>query len=59
MAITEQQVQDALKSLIDPNTHKDYVAGKSVKSVKVDGNNVVVDVLLGYPAKSQLEPIKK
>jgi len=28
MAITEQQVQAALKELIDPNTGKDYVTGK-------------------------------
>src|SRR4029079_17424022 len=58
MAVTEQQVQDALKGLIDPNTHKDYVSGKSVRNVKVDGDRVSVDILLGYPAKSQVEPIK-
>jgi ATP-binding protein involved in chromosome partitioning len=59
MAITEQQVQDALRQLIDPNTKKDYVTTKSVRSVKVDGDNVMVEVMLGYPAKSQLEPIRK
>ncbi|MEK6593970.1 MAG: iron-sulfur cluster carrier protein ApbC [Pseudomonadota bacterium] len=59
MAITEQQVQDALRQLIDPNTKTDYVTAKSVRSVKIDGDNVVVEVLLGYPAKSQLEPIRK
>src|SRR5689334_24106420 len=58
MAVTEQQVQDALKGLIDPNTRKDYVSGKSVRNVKVDGDRVAVDILLGYPAKSQIEPIK-
>jgi ATP-binding protein involved in chromosome partitioning len=58
MPITEQQVQDALKGLIDPNTRKDYVSSKSVRSVKVDGDKVSVDILLGYPAKSQLEPVK-
>jgi ATP-binding protein involved in chromosome partitioning len=59
MAITEQQVRDALAQLVDPNTRKDYVSGKSVKSIKVEGNNVAVDILLGYPAKSQLEPIRR
>jgi ATP-binding protein involved in chromosome partitioning len=59
MAVTEQQVQDALKSLIDPNTRKDFVTTKSARSVKVDGNKVAVDILLGYPAKSQLEPIRQ
>jgi ATP-binding protein involved in chromosome partitioning len=58
MAVIEQQVQDALKNLIDPNTRKDYVSGKSVRNVRVDGGQVSVDILLGYPAKSQLEPIK-
>ena len=59
MAITEQDVQSALKQLVDPNTKTDYITGKSAKNIKVDGNNVSVDVLLGYPAKSQVEPIRK
>jgi len=59
MAITEQDVQSALKQLVDPNTKTDYVTSKSAKNIKIDGNNVSVDVLLGYPAKSQLEPIRK
>jgi ATP-binding protein involved in chromosome partitioning len=59
MAVTEQQVQEALGKEIDPNTKKDFVSGKSVRSVKVDGGKVAVDVLLGYPAKSQLEPIRQ
>ena len=58
MAITEQQVKDALQALIDPNTKKDYVTGKSVRNIKIDGNNVSLDVLLGYPAKSQLTVIR-
>ena len=58
MAVTEQQVQDALRTLVDPNTRKDYVSGKSVRSVKVDGDKVAVEILLGYPAKSQIEPVK-
>jgi len=59
MAVTEQQVQDTLRSLIDPNTKKDFVSTKSVRSVKVEGDKVAVDVLLGYPAKSQLDPIRQ
>ena len=59
MTVTEQQVQDALKNLVDPNTKKDFVASKSVRGIKVDGDKVAVDVLLGYPAKSQVEPIRE
>ena len=59
MAVTEQQVQEALKKLIDPNTRKDYVTTKSVRSIKVDGDKLAVEILLGYPGKSQLEPIRQ
>jgi ATP-binding protein involved in chromosome partitioning len=59
MAITEQVVKDALSQLTDPNTRTDYITSKAVRSVKIDGDNVAVEVLLGYPAKSQLEPIRK
>jgi ATP-binding protein involved in chromosome partitioning len=59
MAITVDQVQEALKELTDPNTHKDYVATKSARNIKVDGDKVSLEILLGYPAKSQLEPIQQ
>ena len=59
MALSELMVQTALKDLIDPNTKKDFVTSKSTKGIKVEGNNVSVDILLGYPAKSQLQYIKK
>ncbi|MEI7679782.1 MAG: iron-sulfur cluster carrier protein ApbC [Betaproteobacteria bacterium] len=58
MTITEQQVKDALLELIDPNTGKDYITGKEARNIKVDGNNVTLDVLLGYPAKTQIEPMR-
>ena len=59
MAATEQQVQDALRQLVDPNTRKDYVSSKSARNIKLAGDNVTLDVLLGYPAKSQIEPIRR
>lgn len=52
MSMNEADVQSALKNLIDPNTKKDFVSGKSVKNIKVSGNDVTLDILLGYPAKS-------
>src|SRR5512135_3511498 len=58
MSFTEADVQGALKQLIDPNTKKDFVAGKSVKNIKVSGNDVSLDILLGYPAKSVWDEIR-
>jgi ATP-binding protein involved in chromosome partitioning len=47
-----------LSSVIDPNTGKDFVATKSAKNIKIDGSNVSLDIELGYPAKSQIEPLR-
>jgi len=59
MAVSEQQVQDALKDLIDPHTKKDFMSSKSAKNIKVDGGKVSLDVVLGYPAKSVMDDVKK
>jgi len=58
MSFSEADVQSALKSLIDPNTRKDFVSGKSLKNVKISGNDVSLDILLGYPAKSVWDEIR-
>ncbi len=58
MSFSEVDVQNALKNLIDPNTKKDFVSGKSVKNIKVNGNDVSLDILLGYPAKSVWDEIR-
>lgn len=52
MSFIEADVQSALKQLIDPNTKKDFVAGKSVKNIKLNGSDVSLDIQLGYPANS-------
>ena len=52
MSFSEADVQGALKNLIDPNTRKDFVSGKSVKNIKINGNDVSLDIMLGYPAQS-------
>ncbi len=59
MAVSELQVQTALKELVDPNTHKDYVSTKSARNIKIEGEAVSVDILLSYPAQSQLATIKQ
>jgi len=59
MAITEADIQSRLRALTDPNTGKDFVSGKAVKKVRVDGADVTVDIQLGYPAKSQHESLRK
>ena len=58
MAITEIDIQNALKALIDPNTGKDFVTSKSAKNIQISGADISVDIALGYPAKSVMANIK-
>ena len=59
MSFSEQQVQDALRALIDPNTQKDFISSKSARNIKVDAGQVTLDVVLPYPAKMVMGDIKK
>ncbi|HEX2651008.1 MAG TPA: iron-sulfur cluster carrier protein ApbC [Burkholderiales bacterium] len=59
MAVTEQDVQQCLRQVIDPNLERDFVSAKSAKNIRVDGGNVSVDIQLGYPARSQHESLKR
>ncbi len=58
MAVSMDAVQAALKTLIDPNTQKDYVSARAVKNLRLEGDVVVVDIELGYPAKTQFAKIR-
>jgi len=59
MAITEQAVLDALKSVVDPNTGRDFVSSKSIKNLSISDADVAFDIELGYPAKSQIAGFRK
>ena len=59
MALSETAVTDALKSVVDPNTGRDFVSTKLLKSLKVEGGDVAFDIELGYPAKSQIPGLRK
>ena len=55
--VTQQQVEAALKEVIDPNLEQDLVSAKCVKNIKIDGGKVSVDVVLGYPAKGYVQEL--
>ena len=58
MAVTESALLDALKAVTDPNTGRDFVSGRQVKNLHIEGSSVSFDVELGYPGKSQFEPVR-
>jgi ATP-binding protein involved in chromosome partitioning len=58
-AVTETQLLDALKSVTDPNTAKDFVGTRQLKNLRIEGGDVAFDVELGYPGKSQMPALRK
>jgi ATP-binding protein involved in chromosome partitioning len=58
MSLSELQVQTALKAIVDPNTGKDFIATKSARNIRIDGNNVALDIVLGYPAQTVFDQIQ-
>ena len=59
MSLTDTAVNEALKSVVDPNTGRDFVSTRQLKNLKVDGGEVSFDVELGYPAKSQIPGLRR
>jgi ATP-binding protein involved in chromosome partitioning len=58
-AVAESVLLDALKTVADPNTGRDFVSARQLKNLKIDGGDVSFDVELGYPAKSQLPALRR
>ncbi|SFW16554.1 iron-sulfur cluster carrier protein ApbC [Nitrosovibrio sp. Nv17] len=59
MAITEQQVQSVLVEIVDPYTGRDYVSGNEVRNLRIDGEDISLDIVLGYPAKGVIEDVRR
>ena len=52
MAVTEQDINTALQTVVDPLTGQDFVAAKAIKNMQIQAGAVSFDLVLGYPAKS-------
>lgn len=48
--VSRLQVELALKDFVDPYLQQDLVTAKAIRNIAVDGGQVTVDVVLGYPA---------
>ena len=59
MSLSEAAVQGALQQLVDPNTGKDFVATRSARNIRMSGDAVSLDIELGYPGRSQFDPIRR
>ena len=55
--VTEAIVETKLKEYIDPFLEKDLVSSKMLRKITIEGDQVLVDVVLGFPAKSYQEEL--
>ncbi len=60
MALLEKSdIENCLKTLIDPNNGVDLITAKTVKEIILEASRVYVRIELGYPAKSTLDWLKE
>jgi ATP-binding protein involved in chromosome partitioning len=58
MPVSETALLDALRTVVDPQTQQDFVSGKQLRNLRIEGDQVSFDVELGYPAKSQIPALR-
>jgi ATP-binding protein involved in chromosome partitioning len=58
MAISKEQVINALKSVLDPDLHKDVVSLGMIEDVQIDGNKVSLKLVLTTPACPMKDKMK-
>jgi ATP-binding protein involved in chromosome partitioning len=59
MPLSEPSITAAIQTVTDPNTGRDFVSGKQVRNLRIDGAAVSFDVELGYPARSQIPALRE
>lgn len=57
MAIAQSQIEEALKTYIDPYLEADLVSSKALKNIAVDGDKVTIDVLYGFPIQGYVKDL--
>jgi ATP-binding protein involved in chromosome partitioning len=55
--LSREQIESKLKEYIDPYMEKDLVSTKCVRNVMIEDDQVVVDIVLGFPAGEYKEEL--
>jgi ATP-binding protein involved in chromosome partitioning len=56
--MTKIEIENCLKTFIDPHYGIDLITAKAIKKIELDGANVRIEVELGYAAQSYVETLK-
>ncbi len=57
--VQESALLDALKTVVDAHTGKDFVSSKALKNLRIEDGDIAFQVEQGYPAKSQHPALRK
>ncbi|MFK5912835.1 MAG: iron-sulfur cluster carrier protein ApbC [Woeseiaceae bacterium] len=55
--VAQSQIEEALKTYIDPYLEADLVSTKTVKNIAIDGDKVTIDLLYGFPVKGYIQEL--
>jgi len=53
--LTKETIESAIKTYVEPHLGRDLVAAKVVKGIDIEGDQVKVQVMLGFPAKGIID----
>jgi ATP-binding protein involved in chromosome partitioning len=56
--VTKEQVEAAIKGYVEPHLGRDLVSANCVKGIAIEGDQVKVNVVLGFPAKGIADTVK-
>jgi ATP-binding protein involved in chromosome partitioning len=56
--VTKERIEAAIKEYVQPDLDRDLVSAKCVKGIDIEGDQVKIKIVLGFPAKSVAEAIK-
>ncbi len=55
--VAQSQIEEALKTYVDPYLEADLVSSKTVKNIAVDGDSVTIDLLYGFPIQGYINEL--
>ncbi|MBL8362092.1 MAG: iron-sulfur cluster carrier protein ApbC [Rubrivivax sp.] len=55
----EAALLEQLQAVVDPHTGRDFVSTRQLRNLRIDGGDVSFDVELAYPARSQVDGLRR
>jgi len=56
--VTKEQVEAAIKGYVEPHLRRDLISANCIKGIAIEGDQVKVSVVLGFPAKGIAGTVK-